>query len=71
MPDRGCEGTLLSVYHTPIAVLKKLRVSFGGLAGDAMPETEATKGAPLSPIQFSPWPPGKHSAEGITGGVAR
>jgi len=52
MPDRGCEGTLLSVYHTPIAVLRKISVWFGGLPDEAMPESSETADAPVSPILF-------------------
>ena len=52
MPDRGCEGTLISAYHTPIAILKKLRFELGDVPYDDTPVTEKTLDAPPAPITF-------------------
>ena len=50
--DRGCEGTLISCYHTPIAVLKRLRRDYGG-RDDAASAPNSGHDAPPSPISFS------------------
>jgi hypothetical protein len=46
MPDRGCEGTLISVYHVPPAVLKRIRQDYAGIPSD-QPHDE-----PPSPIEY-------------------
>ncbi len=33
MPDRACEGTLISFYYTPPAVLKRIQYEYGGSGG--------------------------------------
>jgi hypothetical protein len=52
MPDRGCEGTLISAYYTPIAVLKRIRFEFGDIPYEDTPVTETTVDAPPAPISF-------------------
>jgi len=52
MPDRGCEGTLISAYHTPVAVLKRIRFEFGDVPYDAPPVSEKSVDAPPAPIIF-------------------
>ncbi|MDR0845555.1 MAG: hypothetical protein LBN71_10055 [Tannerella sp.] len=52
MPDRGCEGTLISAYHTPIAVLKRIRLEFGDIPYENEPVSENTIDAPPAPINF-------------------
>lgn len=51
MVDRGCEGTLISLYHTPPAVLKRLRMEYGGITADVPVSSEGIDQPPL-PIQF-------------------
>jgi hypothetical protein len=48
LPDRGCEGTLISFYYTPPAVLKQIRAEYG--YGITLSGTAATFDAPPSPI---------------------
>jgi hypothetical protein len=58
MNDRGCEGTLISFYYTPPAVLARIRAVYGGdssiVFGFAerygLTETAQTHDAPPSPI---------------------
>lgn len=38
MPDRGCEGTLISFYYTPPAVLKRIQYEYG--TSGTKPENE-------------------------------
>ena len=52
MPDRGCEGTLISAYHTPVAVLKRIRFEFGDVPYDDAPVTEKVLDTPPAPITF-------------------
>jgi hypothetical protein len=52
MPDRGCEGTLISAYHTPIAVLKRIRFEFGDIPYEDEPVSEHTIDAPPAPVTF-------------------
>lgn len=51
MPDRGCQGTLISVYHTPIAVLKRIRQEYAGIPCD-LPHTAQGHDEPPSPIEW-------------------
>ena len=48
MPDRGCEGTLISFHHTPPAVIRHLRRRFGGGEG-SLAEPSASKMADEPP----------------------
>ena len=49
LPDRGCEGTLISFYYTPPAVLKRIRAEYG--SGQSLSSVTAqTFDAPPSPI---------------------
>ena len=50
MPDRGCEGTLISVYHTPPAVLKRLRTEYS-VADKVSCSEEVSFDEPPLPIQ--------------------
>jgi hypothetical protein len=43
LPDRGSEGTLISAYHTPIAVLKRIRFEYGDIPFDAAAVSEKNK----------------------------
>jgi hypothetical protein len=45
--DRGCEGTLISFYYTPPAVLKRIRAEYGG-EGDFT--ASSASDAPPAPI---------------------
>ena len=51
MPDRGCEGTLISLYHTPPAVLKRIRQDYAGIPGD-QPHADIGHDEPPSPIEW-------------------
>lgn len=51
MPDRGCEGTLISVYHTPPAVLKRIREEYTGIPSD-QPCNTTGHDEPPSPIEW-------------------
>ncbi|MDR1939031.1 MAG: hypothetical protein LBQ73_11130 [Tannerellaceae bacterium] len=53
MPDRGCEGTLISAYHTPIAVLKRIRFEYGDIPYEDKPVSESIIDAPPAPILFT------------------
>jgi hypothetical protein len=46
--DRGCEGTLISFYYTPPAVLKRIRAEYGG-TGETVQAAQSSD-APPSPI---------------------
>ncbi|MBL8163618.1 MAG: hypothetical protein JNJ61_16655 [Anaerolineae bacterium] len=48
LPDRGSEGTLISFYYTPPAVLKRIRAEFSGI-GNAV-QAASAHDAPPSPI---------------------
>jgi hypothetical protein len=52
MPDRGCEGTLISAYYTPIPVLRRIRLEFGDIPYDAPPLTKKNMEAPPAPVKF-------------------
>jgi hypothetical protein len=49
LPDRGCEGTLVSVYHTPVAVLKRLLFEYGGV-GEPLPVRDEEIDEPPTPL---------------------
>ena len=51
MPDRGCQGTLISLYYTPPAVLKRIREDYAGIPSD-QPHTETGHDEPPSPIEW-------------------
>ena len=51
LPDRGCEGTLLSLYHTPLAVLKRIRQDYAGIPSDQPPAPQGHD-EPPSPIEW-------------------
>lgn len=51
MPDRGCEGTLISVYHVPPAVLKRIRQDYAGIPSDQT-HTSSGQDEPPSPIEW-------------------
>ncbi len=53
MPDRGSEGTLVSLYNTPIAVLKRIRNEYGDIPYDKEPVADKTIDAPPAPIKFN------------------
>ena len=50
MPDRGCEGTLISIYHSPVKGLKILRERNGGVKMAEKVSTESPVDAPPLPI---------------------
>ena len=50
MPDRGCEGTLISVFYTPMSVLRRIRYEYGGGANDPWPVEYESADAPPAPI---------------------
>jgi hypothetical protein len=50
MPDRGSEGTLISIYHTPIKGLKILRERNGGVKMGEEFSTDSPVDAPPLPI---------------------
>jgi hypothetical protein len=52
MPDRGCEGTLISAYYTPIPVLRRIRLEFGDIPYDTAPVTKKNMEAPPVPVKF-------------------
>jgi hypothetical protein len=51
MPDRGCEGTLISVYHVPTAVLKRIRQDYANIPSD-QPHSDVGHDEPPSPIEW-------------------
>jgi hypothetical protein len=51
MPDRGCQGTLISLYHTPPAVLKRIRQDYAGIPSDQPPAAQGHD-EPPSPIEW-------------------
>ncbi len=51
MPDRGCEGTLISIYYTPPVVLKRIREEFAGIPSD-QPHISIGHDEPPSPIEW-------------------
>lgn len=51
MEDRGCEGTLVSVWNSPIRGLKIYRAQFGGVPMDVPSSLDAVDAPPL-PIVY-------------------
>ncbi len=51
MPDRGCEGTLTSVYNVPPAVLKRIRQDYAGIPSDQA-HSDQGHDEPPSPIEW-------------------
>jgi hypothetical protein len=52
LPDRGCEGTLVSAYYTPIAILQRIRYEYAGVPYNDPPATGKPIDAPPPPITF-------------------
>lgn len=52
MPDRGCEGTLVSIWNSPIKGLKIYREKLGGISIDQLPEIEGVIDAPPLPFLY-------------------
>lgn len=52
MPDRGCEGTLVSVWNAPVRGLKVYRAKLGGVAPDELPHSAKPVDAPPLPIFY-------------------
>ncbi len=50
LPDRGCEGTLVSFYYTPMNVLRRIRWQYGGGPPDRYPVIYELVDAPPPPI---------------------
>lgn len=50
MPDRGCEGTAMSVWFSPMQGLRILRSTLGGVPMDEAPHTDVPQDAPPLPI---------------------
>lgn len=52
LPDRGSEGTLVSVWNAPIRGLKVLRSKLGGIPIEEMPHSDQPIDAPPLPIFY-------------------
>lgn len=50
MPDRGCQGTLVSLWNSPIRGLKIYRSRMGGVGLDELPYKDQAVDAPPLPI---------------------
>lgn len=50
MPDRGCEGTLINLWHGPVYGLKVLRQRMAGVPMDVPPQRGEGKDGPPLPI---------------------
>jgi hypothetical protein len=50
MPDRGCEGTLINLWHGPMYGVKVLRERIAGIPLDMPPKESASTDAPPLPI---------------------
>jgi len=50
MPDRGCEGTLINLWHGPVYGLKVLRQRMAGVPMDMPPQRGEGKDGPPLPI---------------------
>lgn len=53
MPDRGCEGTLVSIWNAPIRGLKVYRSRLGGVDPDELPHSDTPVDAPPLPIFYN------------------
>ena len=53
MPDRGCEGTLVSIWNAPIHGLKVYRSQLGGVAPEELPHSDTPVDAPPLPIFYN------------------
>lgn len=53
MPDRGCEGTLVSIWNAPIRGLKVYRSQLGGVAPEELPHSDTPVDAPPLPIFYN------------------
>ncbi len=51
--DRGCEGTLISFYYTPPAVLKRIRAEYGSgqTISEAVPPTFDAPPSPIAEVE--------------------
>ena len=47
LQDRGCEGTLVSIWNAPIRGLRKFRAKLLNVAMDELPHHEAVDAPPL------------------------
>lgn len=54
MPDRGCQGTLASIWNAPIRGLKVCRTRLGGVAAEDIPHADKPVDAPPLPIFYQP-----------------
>jgi len=52
MPDRGCEGTLASVWNAPVWGLKISRSKYSGIPIEEMPHSDEAIDAPPLPILY-------------------
>lgn len=52
MPDRGCEGTLSSVWNAPVQGLKVSRAKYSGVPMEEMPHSDDAIDAPPLPILY-------------------
>lgn len=52
LPDRGCEGTLVSVWNAPVRGLKIYREQLGGVPMDRQPALDGAVDAPPLPILY-------------------
>ena len=52
MPDRGCEGTIISAYYVRIDALKKIRQNICGIPYDEKQEPDKPFDAPPPPIAY-------------------
>ncbi len=52
MPDRGCEGTLVSLWNAPVRGLKVYRSQLAGIALEELPHSDKSVDAPPLPIFY-------------------
>ena len=50
MPDRGCEGTLINLWHGPVYGVKVLRARVAGIPLDVPAQQTTATDAPPLPI---------------------
>jgi hypothetical protein len=50
MPDRGCEGTLINLWHGPMYGVKVLREKIAGIPMDVPAQKTSATDAPPLPI---------------------